>query len=157
MISWMTAAELEAFLYKQIPISRAFGARVVRADRSTVEVTAPLSTNINHLGTAFGGSLNAILVLAGYTWLFQALEGIDPNSHVILKTGHTEYLRPVKEDIRAICSAPESDELDRFLRAFRKKGKSRIVLKAVVLTNEGEACRFTGEFVAQGAKSPELA
>src|SRR5690554_5937295 len=98
----MTAGELEAFLYQKIPISRALGARVVRADVSAVEITAPLATNINHLGTAFGGSLNAVLVLAGYTWLFQVLEGINPKSHVILKTGHTEYLRPVKEDIRAI-------------------------------------------------------
>lgn len=146
----MTAGELEAFLYQKIPISRALGARVVRADVSAVEITAPLATNINHLGTAFGGSLNAVLVLAGYTWLFQVLEGINPKSHVILKTGHTEYLRPVKEDIRAICTAPDPQELDRFLQTFKKKGKSRIVLKAAVLTSEGEACRFTGEFVAQG-------
>ncbi len=147
----MTATELENFLYKQIPISKALGARVARADLSVVEITAPLPTNINHLGTAFGGSLNAILVLAGYTWLFQLLEGENPHSHVILKTGHTEYLRPVKEDIRALCFAPEADELDRFLRTFRKRGKSRITLKAVVLTMEGEACRFTGEFVAQSS------
>lgn len=154
----MTPNELEAFLYRQIPISQALGVRVTRADQTAVEITASLSANINHLGTAFGGSLNAILVIASYTWLFQILECEDPHSHVILKTGHTEYLKPVKENIRAICHAPDPQDLDRFLQTFRKKRRGRIHLFANVMTAEGEACRFKGEFVAQaGHSSPSLA
>ena len=152
----MTNAEIETFLYTQIPITRGLGAKVIRAEIAATEIAAPLANNINHLGTAFGGSLNAILVLAGYTWVFQALEKKGKDSHVILKSSHVEYFFPVREEIHAICLSPDQKALDAFLRTFEKKGKGRIILDATIDTSEGEACRFTGEFVAIKAEKFRL-
>jgi thioesterase domain-containing protein len=142
------APQLEAFLYRQIPLAKALGARVVRVDEKGAEVSAPLEPNRNHLGTVFGGSLHSILVLSAYVWLFHVLEKHDYSGHVILKSDKTQYLLPVQGEIKAVCSAPEREAVKRFFETFERKGKARILIPASVLVIEGEACVFEGEFVA---------
>jgi len=46
-------------------------------------LSAPLEENHNHLGTAFGGSLNALAMLAGYGLIWLLLE--DPDAHVVVR------------------------------------------------------------------------
>ena len=146
----MSADQLEQFLKQQIPISAAFAVKVLRAEESVVEIEAPLGPNHNHLGTAFGGSLSAILILTGYAWLYHILAKRGHSCHVILKNCHTDYLRPVAQDLRAICSAPPKADYDHFTTAFEKKGRARIQLESRIVLVSGEtACKATAEFVAQ--------
>lgn len=152
----MNATALEKFLHEQIPISKAMGVKILSADKTKVEVFGPLEANRNHLGTAFGGSLNALLVLAGYSWIFNALETEGHHCHILLKTGHTEYFHPVETDIKAVCLKPDQDLMDDFVRLYERKGLARINLISEISSQEGVACRFTGEFVAQRAQRSQL-
>lgn len=152
----MTNTELEKFLHEQIPISKAMGVKILMANEASVELYGPLEPNRNHLGTAFGGSLNALLVLAGYSWIFNALESQGHHCHILLKTGHTEYFHPVEEDITAICRKPEQNLMDEFLKIYERKGLARINLISEISSRDGVACRFTGEFVAQRAQRSQL-
>ncbi len=152
----MNASSLEKFLHEQIPISKAMGVKILKADEASVELYGPLEPNRNHLGTAFGGSLNALLVLAGYSWIFNALESQGHHCHILLKTGHTDYLHPVEEDIKAVCRKPEKELMDEFLRMYERKGLARINLISDISSRDGVACRFTGEFVAQRAPQSQL-
>jgi len=43
-----------------MPITRAMGVRVEDYGGRRLVLSAPLEANFNHLGTAFGGSLNAL-------------------------------------------------------------------------------------------------
>ncbi len=144
----MTTHELEKFLKLQIPISSALGVRVLSASDKEVILEAPLDPNHNHMGTAFGGSLSTMMILASYTWLYLSLEG-EGNVHVILKENHANYLRPVKENIRSVCRAPSEEGLQEFLKIFRRKGLARIKLTSFIEIAVGEAARMEGEFVAQ--------
>jgi thioesterase domain-containing protein len=152
----MTNTELEKFIHEQIPISKAMGVKIIKADDESVEIFGPLEPNRNHLGTAFGGSLNALLVLAGYSWIFNSLENQGHHCHILLKSGHTEYIHPVEEGLTAICLKPSQEVLDEFIRIYERKGLARINLVSEVTSPQGPACIFKGEFVAQRAQQSQL-
>lgn len=144
----MDNEKLREFLHREIPLSQFMGIEIIHADDQSVSIRGPLEPSRNHLDTAFGGSIGAILILSCYTWLFHRLIGAGFDCHVLIKEGHTNYLRPVKEDLMASCTAPSQDEYDKFLETFKRKGMARIELTA----NLGNAAEFKGVFVAQKNK-----
>ncbi len=151
--SGFSPKELTEFVHEQIPLARALGVKVTDASIHKVELTAPLEMNSNHMETAFGGSLSSVLILACYSWLFLRLKEEGSICHVIIKQGNTDYLLPVKEEIKAICVAPLEIEYEKFLNSFHRKNVGRIFLQAQILTAQGPACVFLGEFVAQKKQS----
>lgn len=140
--------ETEDFLHAQIPITRAMGIRVEFSDAEQLVLTAPLALNHNHLGTAFGGSLAAAATLAGYAFLWLALE--DHTAHVVIAESSLSYRRPVTGDIRAVCRRPEHGALAAFKGAYAQKGRGKIELTVTIENADGEvAVAFRGVFVAR--------
>lgn len=142
----MTAGELEAYLHSAIPLSGLMGVRVEACGDGRIVLTAPLSTNHNHLGTAFGGSLATVATLAGYCALWVALGRKD--AHVVIRKSSMDYLRPVTGDIRAVCEFPAEATKSAFLDRFEKHGKARMELDVSISENGEQCLRFQGEFVA---------
>ena len=138
--------QMEELFYDKIPITRALGVRVEEYDGRRLVLTAPLRENVNHLGTAFGGSLNALAVLSGYGLLW--LELRDAECHIVIRDSSISYERPVRGEIRAVCVRPEGEALEAFRRTFRQKGRARIVLSATIEDEGVTAVRFRGTFVA---------
>lgn len=138
--------QIEELFHSKIPITRALGVRVEEYDGRRLVLTAPLRDNVNHLGTAFGGSLNALAVLSGYGMLW--LELRDAECHIIISDSTVRYDRPVRGDIRAVCARPDESTMEVFRRRFRHKGLARIVLPATVEDEGVVAVRFRGTFVA---------
>lgn len=151
----MTPAALKKLLFEQIPLAEALQVEIARLDSEAAELTAPLEPNRNHLGTAFGGSLSAVLILAGYSWLYNAMSLRGFKCHVILKKSDIEYLKPVKSGFTAVAQSPNSRELEKFFDSFERKGTGRIVILAQIDCADGLACRLRGEFVARGATSAQ--
>lgn len=148
----MKLSELCLFLYSEIPMAKAMGVNIPEASETSITVTAPLSVNRNHLDTAFGGSLSTLLIFSCYAWLFQAVNKEGYRCHVLIQSGHTDYILPVNEDLRAICHAPDSKSFIKFLESFRRKGVGRLTLRAEIVTAKGKACHFEGIFIAQAIK-----
>lgn len=141
-----TARQVEELFYSKIPITRALGVRVEEYDGRRLVLTAPLQENGNHLGTAFGGSLNALAVLSGYGLLW--LELSETEGHIVIRDSSIHYERPVRGEIRAVCVCPDEEVLEAFRRQFQQKGKARIVLDATIEDGGVTAVRFRGTFVA---------
>ncbi|HEX8137037.1 MAG TPA: YiiD C-terminal domain-containing protein [Pyrinomonadaceae bacterium] len=141
-----TAQRIEELLHSKIPITRAMGVRVEHYDGERLVLVAPLEENVNHLGTAFGGSLNALAVLSGYGLLW--LELCDTDSHIVIRESSISYDRPVRGPLRAVCLRPEGDALARFKQTFHQTGKARISLSATIEDGGRAAVRFCGTFVA---------
>lgn len=152
----MKKEDLNQFLYDQIPMIRSLGARVLHSDLHSIEVFAPLNLNKNHLSTAFGGSLGAVLITSCYGWLFQQLDEHGLHGHVVIKTAHTDYLAPVESDFIAVCNSPEEHSYTSFLSQLKRKGKARIDLEAKIFQGLREACVFKGEFVALKSDKTEI-
>jgi thioesterase domain-containing protein len=137
---------IQELLYRVMPITRAMGVVVESYDGARLVLTAPLEANVNHLGTAFGGSINTLAVLSGYGLLWIELE--DTECHLVLRESAISYERPVRVELRAVCVRPEAEALDAFRERFREKGRARIALDATVEEDGRVAARFRGTFVA---------
>jgi thioesterase domain-containing protein len=142
------ARRIQELLHSKIPITRAMGVRVEEYDGRRLVLSAPLAANVNHLGTAFGGSLNALAVLSGYGLLW--LELGDDECHIVIRESSISYERPVRGEIRASCALPGAEEVAEFKRTFHQKGRARIALDATIEDQGLTAVRFRGTFVAMG-------
>jgi thioesterase domain-containing protein len=143
----MTEFDAEQYFHEQIPITRAMGVRVVAHDENQFIVEAPVTLNSNHLGTAFGGSINAVATLAAYGLLW--LELREQAAHVIVAESSIRFLRPVRETIRSICLRPDPGKWAAFQARFAEKGKARLKLHVSVVEGDQTAAEFEGMFVAR--------
>ncbi|HSH38004.1 MAG TPA: YiiD C-terminal domain-containing protein [Chthoniobacterales bacterium] len=136
----------EEFFHTKIPLTRAMGVRVVCDDERRFVVTAPVALNYNHLHTAFGGSINAVAMLAGYGLLWMQLRG--EAAHVVIAESSIRFLQPVRETIRAICARPDAHELETFHSTLRAKSKAKIALHVRVEEDGKVAAELVATFVA---------
>jgi len=119
---------------------------VERYDQAELILTAPLSANYNHLGTAFGGSLSSLAMMAGYSLVWMEIKDLE--CHVVIRDASIQYLKPVRTDLRAVCRRPEQDVIDEFKERFARTGKARITLPVTIEDADEIAMTFQGTFVA---------
>lgn len=126
---------------------------VLRADESGVTLEAPLEPNLNHRYTAFGGSVAALLMIAGWALVHERLaeEDID-GAHTVIQTSEVRYVAPAHGPFRATCPAPEPEEWSRFVRTFRRRGRARILIEGEVTSRGVLAATFRGAYATLGAE-----
>lgn len=145
----MSARDLEAFLHQKIPLSRAMDVRVVESNDQQMALEAPLAANVNHLGTAFGGSLHALPTLACYATVWTIMREAGVDGHVVVKRSEANYRQPVKGPLRAICQRPTEAVREKFLSDLRRNKKARMEMQALIAGPDGNAAvEFHGTFVA---------
>ena len=64
---------LQNRIVQEFALARHMGIVVESADDAAVVLRAPLALNANYKGTAFGGSLYSVAVLAGWAWVTRHL------------------------------------------------------------------------------------
>lgn len=143
----MTAAELETYLLDHIPLSRAMAVRVVSCSPGAVELAAPLEPNINVHGTAFGGSVATLGVLAAWSALHLRLEAEGVACQLVIQRSQTEYLAPITGQFTALAQLDET-HWSSFSQMLARRGKARLTVVAELIYAGNVAGRFTGEFVA---------
>lgn len=139
--------ETEHFLHTQIPLTHAMEVRVESFDDDALIFTAPLAANHNHLGSAFGGSLAALAMIAGYSLLWLELD--DRAVHIVISESQLRFRRPVTGTLRAVCRRPDSASLANFKNEFAAKGKARLQLDVAIETEGEIGVAFTGTYVAK--------
>jgi thioesterase domain-containing protein len=151
----MSALErLRAILRTEVPITRHLGVEVASYRSGCLTLRAPLAANLNHKGTAFAGSLNAIATLAGWGLVWLALDEAGLRGHVVIQDSTVRYLRPVTGDFHATCGPPHDGSLSRLLESLRRRGLGRITLDTVVADAAGHAVTFSGRYVVQALREP---
>jgi len=148
----MTPNQIEEFLRAQIALAEAMDARVVSVQEERFILEAPMNANFNHLGTAFGGSIAAMAMLAAYGLLWSRLG--DSKAHIVIKEARIRYRRPIRSVIRAEALAPKKDELQQFLAGYKATGRASLSLSVLFPNEDAEpgdekpAALFHGIFVA---------
>ncbi len=141
--------QLELYLYKQIPISKAMGIQVEHASPDRILLSAPLSNNINHKKTVFGGSLHAAATLACWSLLYVNLkEAKEGHVQIVITKSEILYQVPVEGDFKVECRMEDPSAWHRFLKTLHLKGKARITLSAKILQQGKLAVDFQGTFAA---------
>lgn len=142
-------SDLERLLLAQIPLARAMELRIRDYDGDHLAIAAPLAPNINDKGCAFGGSLVALMTLAGWALVENRLQAAGLHADVFVADSQVEYLAPLWDDLTADAAAAEGEDWDAFLAAFAQKGRARIaVLAEVPLPQGGVATRLRARYVA---------
>ena len=129
----------------KIPISAAMDLGPVRFDDHGLTVRASLAPNVNVHGTAFAGSLYAVAALSGWGLVHLELDAAGLDGSIVIAEGRIEYLRPVQEDIVAVCATDAADVADVADR-LRETGRTRWPLTAVISAAGREAVRFDGVY-----------
>lgn len=139
---------LEEIFHSQIPITREMGIRVAAYSGISLSLRAPLAPNVNDKGTAFGGSLYGVLVLAGWGLLHLKLQEEGIAADVMIHECNVTYSLPVADDWEAYCSLPDDGGYDRFLASLRAGGRGKIRLEARILKGGRAAVSFSGRYAA---------
>jgi thioesterase domain-containing protein len=139
------ASNLQAYLHDHIPISKALGIEVVKASADSVVLSAPLTPNINHKHTVFGGSLHSAATLACWGLVYVNLE---VPAEIVIASSEVKYLAPVYTDFTVNCQMEDRTEYSRFQGMLQKKGKARIRLSAWVYQDDKIAVEYFGDFVS---------
>jgi thioesterase domain-containing protein len=124
------------------------GIVVESADDAGIRLRAPLPPNANDKGTAFGGSLFAVAVLAGWAWLARYLAQHALAADAVIQESNIRYLAPVSGAFHATLLAPKPAEIERFRKMLRRAARARIHLHVDIHDGSTLATRFEGWYVA---------
>lgn len=141
--------ELQSLLNQEIPITRHFNLTVGAYNERVLRLDAPLAENVNHAGTAFGGSLSALLALAGWSMVWFLLQEYNLQGEIIIQDSNCRYLAPVKKDFSAYCYHPSDEQSGRFEKMLRVHRKGRLELKADIYESDTLAVSFVGRYVVR--------
>ena len=90
--------EVESYLHEHIPLSKNMKVKVKQVDKNGITLIAPLTPNINHRSTVFGGSVSALAILAGWTLVHANLQALSLSSRIVIQRNSIEYLQPIDGD-----------------------------------------------------------
>ncbi len=141
--------ELERHIREAIPLARAMELRVGDYDGYRLAVYAPLAPNVNDKGCAFGGSMSALLTLAGWGLIVLKLAEAGLDAEVYVQDASIVYIAPLWDQVIAEAYAPDDPWAD-FIDTLRRKGKARVTIQAEIAGAEGgaTAARQSARYVA---------
>lgn len=143
----ITCQTVQEYLHRHIPLSKAMEVSVDSLQDGVI-MTAPLDPNLNHRGTAFGGSISTLAILSAWTLVHVRLQTQSIPHRLVIRRNTVDYLQPITGEVWVHCRNPSVEKWNRFLEALTRKGKGRILLDAEIRSDERLAGTFQGEYVA---------
>ncbi|NUN07100.1 MAG: YiiD C-terminal domain-containing protein [Bdellovibrio sp.] len=145
--------ELISILKDKISLYEHLGITVISISSDEVRFRVALAKNLNHKGTAFGGSLYATAVLAAYALVLAGLKGHSiKTENIVIAKGEIEYLRPVETDFEVLAKFPSPEEEKAFYAELVSSGKVRGSIESYILGGGGGdklMASLTGLFVVK--------
>ena len=145
---------LQERIDREFPLARHIDVSVESAHDGGVVLRAPFAPNSNYKGTAFGGSLFCLAVLAGWAWSTRYIESRALNADAVIQESTIRYLKPVNGEFRATLLAPPPDQVGKFLKMLARSGRGRIRLLVDIHDGQTLATRFDGVFAASVRRDP---
>ena len=149
-----SAESLHAFMHQYVPLARAAEINVESYDGRTLTISAPLAANINDKGTAFGGSLYNLCVIAGWGMTALLSKELDLLGDLVVAKAEIEYLRPLRSELRATVERPSEEQLAHFVESYQRKGRASMQHEISVLDEAGKSCvAFHAKYAIVAAKA----
>ncbi len=122
---------LQDILHQEIPLSAAMEIELTPEAGGFV-VEAPLGPNRNQQQTFFGGSLTALGLIAGWSWIRLALreERLEPD--LVVQDSATDFIAPATGRTRARPHPPAQAAWARFLATLDRFGRGRLAIEVTV-------------------------
>ena len=133
--------QFEAECSRDIPLLKAMQLSLVRYDDLALTMEAPLAPNINHKGTAFGGSIASIGLFGGWAVATLAFRdhGVDNTEIVVYKNDMT-FERPARGHL-VVKVTMDRDEFQACLAQLSSGSDKRIRFNVFVeIFHDDERC-----------------
>jgi thioesterase domain-containing protein len=142
---------LERTILETIPLARAMDVSVLDYDGNRLALNAPLASNVNDKGCAFGGSMVSLMTLAGWGLVNLKLGEAQCNGAVYVADSTVSYLDTLWDELVAEASLDDGESWESFLQDFQKRGKARITLAVEMTSVQGGAvvCKMSARYVAK--------
>lgn len=141
-----TLARLQRQVADEIPLARATGMTLALDEHDAIRAQAPFDANRNMHGTAFGGSLYVVALVAGFAQTCWLLERAGFAGEVVVQRAEADYRQPHRAALDArIVDAPE--DFATFVATYARRRRARLTLHVVI----GDAFTLTAQFVAREA------
>lgn len=141
------AKALDSFLNTHLPLARAARVTIDAYDGESLQVSAPLDANINDKGTAFGGSLYNLCVIAAWGMTDLKAKELSLSGDIVVAKGEINYLRPLRSRLVAKAFAPDASMLDKALHSYAAKGRAVFTIHVEVRDEQGQLCvEFDGKY-----------
>jgi thioesterase domain-containing protein len=144
----MNLTEITSYIHEHIPVTAHLGAMVESYDGNSVSISAPLTPNLNHRNTAFGGSISALGILSGWTLLFLKLKETGTKTRLVIQKSALDFQDPIDADFKAICTLPDQVAWEKFTKTLSKYGRARISVTSIIESSSGIGGTHEGAYVA---------
>lgn len=134
---------LQVFARERIPVAAAMQVEFLAYGAGTLTLRAPLAPNVNHHGTAFGGSQYALAAIGGWGLAKLALAEAGMRGDAVIHDARATYRQPVTADLLLECRALDAG---RCIANCRKHGRGTLRIRARIDTEAGAAMVFEGKF-----------
>ncbi|RYG49248.1 DUF4442 domain-containing protein [bacterium] len=134
-----TPLSFTRYLHASIPITGAMGIEA-REIEPVVRLAMPLAPNGNHYGSAFGGSLAALLTAAAWA---RATLSLEPGRTVVVASSEIRYLAPARAEVEAVCVGDVSE-----FALSAESGRARVRLAVEAFSEGVLVAKLEGLFVA---------
>lgn len=141
------AARLQAKFLREIPITRHLGLRVDSYAGDELRISAPLGPNVNDKGTAFAGSLNALMTLAGWGLVHLRLQEAGEDCDIVIHKGELLFSAPIRSPFQAVAVVTE-DDWSAGMARLQSRGRGRILVATRVEAAGETAATLNGQYVA---------
>ena len=142
------AAWLEPVLTERIPLGGAMGISIGSLGADGIVLRAPLAPNVNDKGTAFGGALASLMILAGWSLPRLLLARMECRAELVIGRCEIRYLEPVAGDFEARCAWPRAAEVRAFAEALVPGARAKLDLAPEIHAGERVAARLQARYAA---------
>lgn len=139
---------LQVEFSSHIPLTQAIGVKVSAAEPAAVRLQAPLGPNINDKGTAFGGSIAAVMTLAGWGLVWLHLQRQAMAADLVIHKQESEFLKPLHDDLDIHARLAEPNALEEVDRRYQRGRRARVDLLIEAVDSKGApVARMTARYV----------
>ncbi|WP_413293521.1 YiiD C-terminal domain-containing protein [Bdellovibrio sp. HCB185ZH] len=149
--------DLIQILSDNIKLYEHLGITVETLNSHRAVLKVDLQKNLNHKGTAFGGSLYATGVMSAYALVLAGLKYYKlETENIVIAKGVIEYLRPIDSDFRILCEFPNLEEEKSFYQELQDKKRVRRDLKVQIFKGGGSEGLSLGTAPGSGVLGASL-
>lgn len=135
-------------LTRQIPLGGAMKLAITRVDEGGIELRAPLAPNVNDKGTAFGGALVSLMILAGWSLPRLLLRRESLLAELVIGRCDVCFTAPVPGDFVAVCAWPDAGAVAAFVESVRAGDRGRLELAPRILAGSDVAATLEARYAA---------
>lgn len=140
---------LEEMITREMPITQYLNFSLAHDADGTIKTSVPLApNNVNHVGSAFGGSISMAATLTGWAMMHALVEEMKQKAEVLIQESQIDYLEPIRENFAVICEPPDADALASFHAMLERWGRARLKLRCTIEAAGEQAVTFMGQYVA---------